>query len=80
MIEKCPSCGSEDLIIGKQGNGYSKISITLFRGSNIEHIICADCGLIVQSRITNLELAKKSGKRITEQKKKTLYSSLFSII
>lgn len=64
MIKECPECGSKDLVIGNQGNGAGKVLITPFRATNIKHIICADCGLIVESRITNLKLVKNSGKRV----------------
>lgn len=68
MVNKCPNCGSNDLIFGKQGNGYSKIEITTFKGSSIEHIICADCGMIIHSKINDIALAKKSGKRVAVNK------------
>lgn len=67
MNEKCPDCGSTDLIRGRQGNGMSKIAFTLLYSSATEHIICADCGLIIKSKITNIKSAKKNGKRIYEK-------------
>lgn len=51
---ECPKCGSEELGIGVQDNSYAvvrplykKVSL----GSSVEHTICTDCGLIVESYV-----------------------------
>ena len=69
METNCPNCGSNDLVIGKTPRGYGDLMITSMRGTGLEHIVCADCGMIVYSRITNVELAKKKGNRIVFDKR-----------
>lgn len=50
---ECPKCGSKELGKGVQDSYavvrplYKKVSL----GSSIEHTICTDCGLIVESYV-----------------------------
>ncbi|HLR70762.1 MAG TPA: transcription initiation factor TFIIIB [Pseudogracilibacillus sp.] len=55
----CPKCGGDELGKGKQTNmdvmyPDNKMSF----GSNIEHIICTDCGLIIESYVKKPEKFK----------------------
>ncbi|WP_407691413.1 transcription initiation factor TFIIIB [Robertmurraya mangrovi] len=56
---ECPKCGGKELGIGKQ-SGYAvmypdnKMSL----GSNIEYVICTDCGFIIESYVIKPEKFK----------------------
>jgi len=60
IATECPSCKSTDLGKGKQtgyGNVYpvNKISLS---GSEIEHILCTNCGYIIGSYVKKPEKFK----------------------
>ncbi|RHW41575.1 transcription initiation factor TFIIIB [Neobacillus notoginsengisoli] len=60
-VSNCPKCGGTELGKGKQ-SGYAvmypfnKMSF----GSNIEYIICTECGYIIESYVKNPEKFKGS--------------------
>ncbi|BCB04148.1 transcription initiation factor TFIIIB [Bacillus sp. KH172YL63] len=51
---RCPKCGGTDLGKGMH-SGYavmSPVNKKLSFGSEIEHILCTDCGFIIESYVT----------------------------
>ncbi|MDU9694009.1 transcription initiation factor TFIIIB [Priestia aryabhattai] len=62
MAGECPKCGSKELGKGRQDSYavvrpiYKRVSL----GSAVEHIICTDCGLIIESYVKNPEKFKGS--------------------
>lgn len=56
---ECPKCGAKELGRGKLG-GYgvvlpiNKVSV----GSEVEYIICTECGFIIESYVTKPEKFK----------------------
>lgn len=63
----CPSCGSNNIVEGYQiregGMFKKKFGIIC---SFIEHLICSDCGLIIESRITDKKMFQKKISNIKE--------------
>lgn len=60
QASKCPKCGSEELGKGKH-SGYAVISPMnkmMSMGSDVEHILCTDCGFIIESYVTKPEKFK----------------------
>ena len=51
-IKECPKCGEKELGVGIQ-NGYAAIfpKGTMSFGANIEHIICTECGLLIETYV-----------------------------
>ena len=49
--EKCPQCGGRNLGVGKF-DGYSQLSAGGFKSSPVEALVCSDCGLILELRVT----------------------------
>ena len=63
--EKCPYCGSEKNVIGRQ-NGYACITANkalTFKEQKIFHIICLNCGTVIRSFV------KKPEKLLTKKDK-----------
>ncbi|WP_456272446.1 transcription initiation factor TFIIIB [Bacillus sp. AK031] len=59
-ITACPKCGGIELGKG-QHSGYavmSPVNKKFSFGSNIEYIICTDCGFIIESFVVNPEKFK----------------------
>lgn len=58
-IEECPKCGGKELGRGKQ-NGYAVLQpyYKMSFGSEIEHIICTECGFIIESYVKKPEKFK----------------------
>jgi hypothetical protein len=59
-VQTCPKCGGQELGKGKQnayGHMYPVGRVSLF-GTEIQHIICTSCGLIVESYVTDPERFK----------------------
>jgi len=60
-ITECPKCGEKELGLGTQ-NGYAVIypkGVMSF-GSNIEHLICTECGLIIESYVVKPDKFKNT--------------------
>lgn len=60
----CPSCGSSNIVGGYQiyaGGMFKKKFGTT--GSPIEHMICSECGLIIESRICDIDMFRKKAIR-----------------
>ncbi|MEK5080583.1 transcription initiation factor TFIIIB [Solibacillus sp. FSL W7-1436] len=57
--KECPKCGSTDLGRGKH-SGYSVMAPVnkMSLGSNIEYIICTDCGFIIEGYVVKPEKFK----------------------
>lgn len=59
----CPSCGSSNIVGGYQINAggmfKKKFGVT---GSCIEHLICSECGLIIESRLSDINMFRKKSK------------------
>lgn len=57
--KECPKCGSTELGRGKH-SGYSVMSPVnkVSFGSNIEYIICTDCGFIIEGYVVKSEKFK----------------------
>ncbi|MFF5995805.1 transcription initiation factor TFIIIB [Lysinibacillus sp. KU-BSD001] len=51
--KECPKCGCTHIGYGKQG-GYGNVSANgkLSFGSAIMHVICTDCGYVIESYAT----------------------------
>lgn len=61
VITECPYCKSGNLVLGFQtdkGSVYADIRGGVF-GSQIEHIICKECGSIVYSRVIKPDMFKE---------------------
>ncbi|SIT88254.1 transcription initiation factor TFIIIB [Edaphobacillus lindanitolerans] len=56
---KCPKCGGTELGKGKQ-SGYAMMAPVkkMSFGSNIEYILCTECGYIIESYVTKPEKFK----------------------
>ena len=50
-IEKCPECGGRNLGVGKF-DGYAELSAGGFKSSAVQALVCSDCGLVVELRVT----------------------------
>lgn len=54
--EKCPYCGSNEFVEGKQ-TGYSDVhpadKIFTFKSQTLYHQICINCGAVVKSYVKN---------------------------
>ncbi len=52
--EKCPYCGKEEFVEGKQ-EGYASIApankVLTFKSQVLYHLICLNCGAIVKSYV-----------------------------
>ncbi|WP_243387469.1 transcription initiation factor TFIIIB [Bacillus kexueae] len=60
--KECPKCGSTDLGKGKL-SGYSTmtpVNKVISLGSDIEYIICTDCGFIIEGYVTKPEKFKNT--------------------
>jgi transcription elongation factor Elf1 len=60
-ITECPKCGGKELGKGKN-SGYGTIypdgKMRLDAGSDVEYIICTDCGFIIETYVTKPEQFK----------------------
>ncbi|UOQ45593.1 transcription initiation factor TFIIIB [Halobacillus salinarum] len=59
-VINCPKCGSRELGKGKH-SGYAVMvpsEKALSLGSDIEYILCTDCGLIIESYVKKPEKFK----------------------
>ncbi len=54
-IMKCPYCGREEFVTGKQGAAYAGISVSVLKSRAVYHEICLHCGTIVRSYVKNPE-------------------------
>ena len=59
---KCPYCGKEEFVTGKQGAAYSGITVSLLKQRAVYHEIFVNCGTIVRSYVKNPENLYKSNK------------------
>ncbi|MCM3586620.1 transcription initiation factor TFIIIB [Mesobacillus maritimus] len=57
--KECPKCGGKDIGFGKQ-SGYATMSTAnkMSLGSNIEFVLCTDCGYIIESYVAKPEKFK----------------------
>ena len=46
-VEKCPECGSRNLGHGKL-EGYASMYASPFRSSQVDAVVCSDCGLVIE--------------------------------
>lgn len=58
-VAECPKCGGTELGLGKHSGyaamyPYNKMSL----GSDIEYVICTDCGFIIESYVKKPEKFK----------------------
>ncbi|UOQ86538.1 transcription initiation factor TFIIIB [Gracilibacillus salinarum] len=53
QASSCPKCGETELGIGKQ-NGYAAVVPVnkMSFGSDIEYLLCTNCGFIIESYVT----------------------------
>ncbi|PYF01956.1 transcription initiation factor TFIIIB [Ureibacillus chungkukjangi] len=52
-VTECPKCGGKELGKGKQ-SGYGAVhSYSTIIGVAVEHIICTECGYIIESYVKN---------------------------
>lgn len=63
---KCPYCGKEEFVTGKQGAAYAGITVSLLKERAVYHEICVNCGTIVRSYVKNPEKLRKKRERINE--------------
>lgn len=60
QVDKCPYCESTNLGIGYQfGQGSIAPSKMGFSGCKIIHIVCRNCGSIVQSKVEKPSMFKE---------------------
>ena len=52
---KCPYCGREEFVTGKQGAAYAGFSVSVLKSRAVYHEICLHCGTIVRSYVKNPE-------------------------
>lgn len=56
MLEKCPFCGNNEFVEGKQ-EGYASVGpankVLSFKSQTLYHIICLNCGAVVKSYVKN---------------------------
>lgn len=54
--EKCPFCGCEEFVEGKQ-EGYASVApadkVLTFKSQVLYHVICLNCGAVVKSYVKN---------------------------
>lgn len=90
IFEDCPYCGSKMLVYGYQNdsaNVFTDVRGSVF-GSQIEHIICRNCGSIVYSRVMKPEMfkdfvseeAQKEFDELQKSKPETKKESILEII
>lgn len=57
-IEKCPNCGSDKFVVGKQ-DGYASVSpankVFTLKSQALYHKICLTCGVVVKSFVKDPE-------------------------
>lgn len=52
-VEECPKCGTTELGKGRH-SGYATLTPKgKVMGSNVEYIICTECGFIIESYVAN---------------------------
>ncbi|ETT86667.1 transcription initiation factor TFIIIB [Viridibacillus sp. FSL R5-0477] len=58
-VTECPKCGGKELGKGKQ-NGYGAMfpGNKMSFGSDVEYIICTECGFIIESYVKKPEKFK----------------------
>lgn len=59
-LKKCPYCGNEETVIGKQ-TGYATVAANKaisIRSENLYHVICLKCGSVLKSYVKNPENLK----------------------
>ena len=56
---ECPKCGGKELGLGKH-SGYAVMAPVkkMSLGSNVEYVICTDCGFIIEGYVKNPEKFK----------------------
>ncbi len=60
-LERCPYCNSNNIGVGYQlGNGQMFADLYAYQStgdcSNIEHLLCKDCGSILHSRVVRVDM------------------------
>lgn len=56
---KCPCCGKEEFVTGKQGMAYAGVKISSLKERALYHEICVNCGTVVRTYVKNPEKLKK---------------------
>jgi len=63
-MKECPKCGGQEISKGiqqGQGNIYPE-NLSIFKfGSEIIHVFCIKCGLIIESYVKNPEKITRKG-------------------
>ncbi|AEI46298.1 hypothetical protein [Paenibacillus mucilaginosus] len=62
----CPACGGTELAEGEQA-GYSQMGHRgkpLKPGSPIVHVFCTDCGIIIQSYVSQPQRFKRTSVKV----------------
>ena len=57
---KCPYCGKEEFVTGKQGAVYAGVKNSVLKERALYHEICVNCGTVVRSYVKNPEKLQKS--------------------
>lgn len=52
-VTECPKCGGKELGKGKQSGYGSVLPSNKVLGVGVEHIICTECGFIIESYVKN---------------------------
>lgn len=52
-VTECPKCGEKELGKGKQSGNGAVYSDNTILGVAVEHIICTECGYIIESYVKN---------------------------
>lgn len=59
---KCPYCGQEEFVTGKQGIAYAGITVSFLKEKAVYYEICVNCGTIARSYVKNPGNLRKSKK------------------
>ena len=57
-VTECPKCGGKELGKGKHSGYGSVLPNNKFLGVDVEHIICTECGFIIESYVKKPERFK----------------------
>ena len=52
-LTECPKCGGKELGKGKHSGSGSMFPYNKAFGVDVEHIICTECGFIIESYVKN---------------------------
>jgi len=57
---KCPYCGKEEFVTGKQGTAYAGVKISALKQRALYFEICINCGTIIRTYVKSPEKLKSN--------------------